>query len=388
MRVLAACSLGGAGHFTPLLGFLEHQQGRNDVVVAGPPALSDLVAAARLEFWPCGEPPEAQLAPMRDQLALAAEHEASVLGNRELFGRLAAAAMLPGMARVFEEWSPDFVLRDPCEYASAVLANRTGTPTAQVAISFADVEASSIKVASPALEEHEPGLTGVLLESPYLTRFPQTLDPSSFPATVRYREPARTSRDALPDWWKGSAAPLVYVTLGTVLGYMSFASDVFDAVLRSIRSLDARVLVTTGRHFDPAVLGPMPAHVHVERWVDQDDVLGTASLVVCHGGSGTVLGALQASVPLVIVPTFADQFENARRVAAAGAGRVVTSRSSGSSARLPPSLEDAPAITAAIEEVLGDEAYRGAAQRIHDEMHAAPLAAEALASVLGARSIS
>ena len=49
-------------------------------------------------------------------------------------------------------------------------------------------------------------------------------------------------------------------------------------------------------------------------------MLARAVAVVCHGGSGTVIGALAAARPLVVVPLFADQPENARRVAALGAG--------------------------------------------------------------------
>lgn len=379
MRLLAACSLGGAGHLIPLLPFLERPRDGDAWVIAGPPALSDMVREAGVDFWPGDEPLEEEVAPIRDQLALAPAHEASVLGNRELFGRLAATAMLPEMTRVFDEWRPGFVLREPCEFASAVLARRTSTPVAQVAISLADVEAGSIRVASPALEEHQLGLTDALFESPYLTRFPASLDPSPFPTTMRYRDAARAPKGELPDWWDGSDAPLVYVSLGTVLGYMSFALDVFHAVVESVRFLDARVLLTVGRRFDPATLGRVPPHVHVEHWVHQADVLVSSSLVVCHGGSGTVLGALAAGVPVVIVPSFADQFENGQRVASAGAGQVVASDAPGT--RRPPGVGDAGRIAAAIQEVLADESYAARAHELAHELGAAPLARDLLASL-------
>jgi UDP:flavonoid glycosyltransferase YjiC (YdhE family) len=67
----------------------------------------------------------------------------------------------------------------------------------------------------------------------------------------------------------------------------------------------------------------VPENVRVERWVPQAEALAQASLVVCHGGSGTVLGALAANLPLVIMPLFADQFANARTLAGAGAAAVV-----------------------------------------------------------------
>ena len=153
-----------------------------------------------------------------------------------------------------------------------------------------------------------------LMASPYLTRFPASLDPSPFPTTVRFREPPAPTGGSLPDWWDGSDAPLVYVTFGTVLGYMTLAADVFRTALAAVHALDVRVLLTVGHRFDPGDLGPIPGNVHVESWVDQVRVFAEADLVVCHGGSGTVFGAVAAGIPLVVVPVFADQFENGHRV--------------------------------------------------------------------------
>ena len=114
----------------------------------------------------------------------------------------------------------------------------------------------------------------------------------------------------------------MYVSFGTVLGRMSFAGEVYRAVIDAVTGLDARVLVTTGHGFDTSRLRDVPGNVHVEAWVDQADVLGEAGLVVCHGGSGTTYGALAAGVPLVVVPVFADQFANAPKVAQARRGHA------------------------------------------------------------------
>ena len=225
MRVLAACSLGGAGHLNPLLPFLaaaRRTRARDPRGGAAP--LREMVELAGYPFRAGGEPPEEEVAPIRERLPVAPPAEASVLGNRELFGRMATLAMLPGMERACAEWGPDFVLREPCEYASAVVAGRLPIPDAQVAISLAEGEAASIASAAPALEEHRHGLVEELWASPYLTRFPASLDPSPFPATVRFREPPPPPGGSAPDWWDGSTAPLLYVTFGTVLGHMSIAA--------------------------------------------------------------------------------------------------------------------------------------------------------------------
>lgn len=370
MRVLAACSLGGAGHLQPLLPFLTAARRRgDDVLVVGPPALAELVRLAGFPFEPGGEPPESEVAPIRERLPVAPPEEASVLGNRELFGRLAAGAMLPRVEELCTRWTPDLVLRDPCEYAAAVVAGRVRIPTAQVAISLAEAEANSIATAAPALEELRPGLVEELRASPYLTRFPASVDPSPFPGTTRYRDGGEPSPTPLPDWWGGSDAPLVYMTFGTVLGHMSIAGDVYRTALDAARELDARVLLTVGRRFDPARLGAVPPHVHVERWVDQARILHETTLVVCHGGSGSAFGALAAGVPLVLVPLFADQRENARRIAGAGAGLVVDA--------------DARSAAEAVEMVLDTPSYRERARRFAEEMADGPDALEVLDGFTG-----
>jgi UDP:flavonoid glycosyltransferase YjiC (YdhE family) len=382
VRVLGACSLGGAGHLRPLAPFLAAAQRRgDDVRVIGPPALREMVEAEGLAFVPGGEPPESDIAPIREQLAVAPPLEASVLGNRELFGRLAADAMLPAVDRIVEEWQPDLVLRDPAEFASAIVAARRSVPVVQVAISLAEVEAGSLAVAAPALDRHGAGMTDALRAVPYLTRFPGALDPSPFPTTIRYHDGDGATARALGDWWPASPtpAPLVYATFGTVLGFMSMAADVFKVALAGVAPLDTRVLVTVGRQLDIEALGAVPDHVHVEPWVDQADVLAVADVVVCHGGSGTVYGALAAGVPLVVVPVFADQFENARRVAASGAGLVVEQQPvDPGGARVPIAMNAAPRITRAIEHVLSNPSLRARAHTIAAEMAATPTVAEAL----------
>ena len=386
MRVLAACSLGGAGHLNPLLPFLAAARRRGDeTLVVAPPGLLALVEESGHAFLAGGEPAEAVVAPIRERLPVAPRQEASVLGNRELFGRLATAAMLPAMERACREWRPELILRDPTEYASAVVGPRRGVPTVQVAISLAEVEARAIDVATPALDAHRPGLAAELRAAPYVTRFPRSLDPSPFAATTRYRADEAGARPgrALPDWWGGAGGPLVYVTFGTVLGHMTMAADIYRIVLRAVGGLTARVLLTVGRRFDPAGLGPVPANVHVEQWVDQADVLPHADLVVCHGGSGTVLGALAAGVPTVMLPMFADQFENARRVTEAGAGRKVGSGRQGTDEhRRPPGIDDAPAIAGAIDAVLADPSCRDRARHLAAEVAAAPAPDAVMAQLL------
>ena len=73
MRILAACSLGGAGHFNPLVPFLRAARRRGDeVLTVGPPALREMVESAGFPSQAGSEPSEEQVAAIKERLPLAA----------------------------------------------------------------------------------------------------------------------------------------------------------------------------------------------------------------------------------------------------------------------------------------------------------------------------
>jgi UDP:flavonoid glycosyltransferase YjiC (YdhE family) len=395
VRVLAACSLGGAGHFNPLVPFLAAAaEGGHELVVVGPPVLRDLVEGAGYPFAPGAQPSRADIAALRAGLPAGLRAEPTVLGAREGFASLATRAMLPAMETVVDVYRPHLVLREPWEYSSAVVSYDRRVPMAQVAISAAAPEHASVEAAADALDGYRPALAGEITRSPYATRLPASLDPSPFPRTLRYHAlPSRPEGQvAVPDRSGGPRRPLVYMTFGAVLSSMSVAQSVFRVALEAVEAVEAKVLLTVGRGFDPAALGPLPPNVLVEQWVDQAKIFGEAAMVVCHGGSGTVFGALAAGLPVVAVPLFADQFENAWLVAESGAGLSVEGGPDAGEAggagppggreRRPIGAGGAPRLAAAIGEVLGNPAYREAARRVAAEMAATPTAAQLLEALL------
>ncbi len=60
--------------------------------------MSDLVTGTGFAFRRA-EPSETEIAPIREKFLVVSHAEALVLGNRELFGRLAVSAMLSCMQR-------------------------------------------------------------------------------------------------------------------------------------------------------------------------------------------------------------------------------------------------------------------------------------------------
>ena len=82
--------------------------------------------------------------------------------------------------------------------------------------------------------------------------------------------------------------------------------------IAEIAPLDVDILVAVGPEGDPTLLGEVPSNVHVERFVAQSAVLPMVDLIVQHGGIGTVLGALGAGLPQLVLPQGADQFSTLR----------------------------------------------------------------------------
>jgi UDP:flavonoid glycosyltransferase YjiC (YdhE family) len=377
MRVLFAAT-GFFGHYTPLVPVIDAVARRGDeLVVLVPPSIEASVAEAGYPYRLGGEPPADAVLAIRERLVTAPAAEAAIFGNRELFGRLCTAAMAPYAQAVFDEWQPDLLLREPTEFASAITAMRRGVPHAQVAIGLAEVEAGALELTAPALEPYGAGIPERLLATPYLARFPASLDPSGYARTRRFREAEAIDEiQPLPDWWAGAKKPLVYVSFGSIAGGLVSTAQVYRAALDAVAGLDVRVLLTLGRGGDWRRLGEIPPNVHVERWVAQARVLREASLVVSHGGAGTTFGALAAGLPVVVVPLFSDQFHNAKAVARTGAGIVVEPdrRDGGRTV-------DAGRLEAAIRRALVDVSQATAANRIRKEMGATPLIADALESL-------
>jgi MGT family glycosyltransferase len=120
--------------------------------------------------------------------------------------------------------------------------------------------------------------------------------------------------------------PWVHVTEGTAQYQEPF---LLRAAARGLGGQPLEVILTTGQFSrDPATLGlyPLPANVHVDRWVSHEDLLPRCAAIVTTGGAATVLASLTAGVPLVVVPTFWDKSDNARRVVEAGVGLRLSPR--------------------------------------------------------------
>jgi MGT family glycosyltransferase len=199
-------------------------------------------------------------------------------------------------------------------------------------------------------------------------------DRRELPASVHYvgaclwhpPEPPGTSAwlDRIP-----SVRPWVHVTEGT-----SHFTDhvVLRAAAEGLADAPVEAILTTGRGRTVPALDDVAGNVHVTDWLSHDVLLDRCAAVVTTGGMGTVMAALRAGVPLVVVPTGWDKPATAQRVVAAGVG-----------VRLDPRRCTAARLRAAVDRVLGDPGIRARARRAAERLAAAPGPAGAAALIEG-----
>jgi len=89
--------------------------------------------------------------------------------------------------------------------------------------------------------------------------------------------------------------------------------------LAALAEEPVRVVATTNR-VAPQQPIEVPANAKLVEWLSYSQLMPAASLVVSHGGHGTVARALGAGTPVLVCPIIGDMSETAMRVAWAGAG--------------------------------------------------------------------
>jgi len=376
MRILFT-SIRATGHLTPLVPYAQaFQRHGHDVRVAAADGLTEAIEATGLSPAPFGHPGDEEQARI-----IASDPEPDKMTGfvlRELFVGALPRAALPKLRETVRDWRPDLIVREASEYAAVIAAEEAGIPHVRVSVSNGHTFRNAIAPFDDLrIEQGLPPDGGASLRNaPAFSAFPASLEESGGDGgaspQIRVRLPRETApRDApRPDWLPEGDAPFVYMTFGTVLGASDRARATFRAALDAVADMPVRALMTTGPSMDVGALGEVPANLRLEAWIPQDLVLARASAMVCHGGSGTSIGGLAAGVPMVVTPVGADQPENARRIAAVGAGIAVTDR-------------DPAEIRTAIERALTDPAIRDAAGRLAAEIAATPDVDAAVATMIG-----
>jgi UDP:flavonoid glycosyltransferase YjiC (YdhE family) len=360
VRILVSC-IPSEGHFRPLLPLARALADRgHDVAFATAAAWEPRVEEAGYPLLAAGvsqQEARAQLTEAFAEIFALPPESRRPEAFTTIFALTHAPQKLSALLAAARSWRPDAIVYDSADLAAPVVAATLGVPS--VNHSFGAM--IPLAVLKRAEEGAAPLWRGQGLEpAPYAGAFGGLyvdISPPTFAweqplgESVRLR-PVPLDAGETPPWLEELEPPLVYVTMGTVHNDPALFPPLLDAL-----DGDVSAVVTVGRGSDPAAFGPMKPRVRIESFVHQGDVLSSCDAVICHGGSGTTLGALAHGVPLVLVPQGADQFDNAARCLAAGVAVVIG-----------PDELSADSVRTALRQVLDDPAFAHAARRVAAEI--------------------
>jgi len=161
-------------------------------------------------------------------------------------------------------------------------------------------------------------------------------------SSVRRTETRIELPDLLTDRPPGSA--LIYFSLGS-LG--SADVKLMRRVISALARTPHRYIVSKGPLHEEVVLAP---NMWGAEFLPQTEVLPLVDLVITHGGNNTTTEALHFGVPMIVLPLFWDQYDNAQRVVETGFGL-----------RLDPYRFTDVELRVAIKKLLGDDELRARA---------------------------
>ena len=363
MRVLFT-SRPGVGHLYPLLPLARAARNAgHSVLVAAAEAHRADVEGTGLGFAPT----------RHDKVDLVALHRGLAPDQirpfmfKERFADVELAERLPDLQGLVRSWRPDLVVHEPAEFAGTLAAAAARLPHATV--SFGPMlQPDVLELAAASAARHwtaagvEPDATAGMYTHLYLDICPPSLQVpkmGSVPVAHLLR-PVPFGADGGADSEELAAlvGPVVYFTLGTAYGR---DAGLFRMIIEGIAPEAGTVIVTIGGLIDRQDLGLPPANVQIHRFIPQAQLLPRCDLVVTHGGSGSMLGAMSAGLPVLMLPQGADQFYNAERILAAGAGLV-----------LRPLEVGVESVRDAVRALLTDPAFGVRARKIAAEIAAMP----------------
>ncbi len=217
---------------------------------------------------------------------------------------------------------------------------------------------------APPLDELE-----LMAVSPWLNLYlyPRELDyERASPPPGRWVALESCVRDEREPWSPPpGAGPLVYLSLGS-LG--SADVELMQGLIDTLAPHDdLRVVVSLGPQHERL---RVPEHMTGAEYVPQTAILPHAQAVITHGGNNTVTESVHFGAPMVVLPIFWDQHDNAQRVPECGLGK-----------RLNTYGHEPRELFAALRELLSDRRLEERLTAISRRLQASPGTAKAAAAI-------
>jgi MGT family glycosyltransferase len=214
---------------------------------------------------------------------------------------------------------------------------------------------ASVGVAPCPLEEfntHSPWLNLYLFPEAADYRRAEPLGPTwhRLQSTVRTGEAPFDVTTQVPGEGK-----VVYLSLGS-LGCMDVG--LMQRLIDAMATTEHRTIVSMGPLKDQMTLGP---NMFGDEFLPQPSILPQCDLLITHGGNNTTCEGFHFGLPMIGLPLFWDQYDNAQRLDETGFG-----------VRLPTYDWEPAQLTGAVDRLLADEALAARMKDIAATVQADP----------------
>ena len=116
----------------------------------------------------------------------------------------------------------------------------------------------------------------------------------------------------LPVEFKNKLQPndkLIYVSMGSM---GSIDVELQKRLMNALKDTPHKYIFSKGPRHDEFELAD---NMYGERYLPQTSILPMVDLVITHGGNNSISETLFCGKPMIVMPLFADQFDNAQRIA-------------------------------------------------------------------------
>ncbi|HEV8560401.1 MAG TPA: nucleotide disphospho-sugar-binding domain-containing protein [Actinophytocola sp.] len=168
-------------------------------------------------------------------------------------------------------------------------------------------------------------------------------------SSVRETDAAFELPDVVRDRPEGSG--LVYLSLGSLGGA---DVDLMQRLVDVLATTRHRYIVSKGPQADRITLA---GNMYGDAFLPQTSIIGHVDLVITHGGNNTTTEALHFGKPMIVLPLFWDQYDNAQRIDELGFGRRLSTYS----------CTDRE-LTGAVDALLADQDLRERLARIGEQI--------------------
>ncbi|MEV1155066.1 glycosyltransferase [Micromonospora chokoriensis] len=368
MRVLFSTTP-AFGHFLPLLPLARAFRRRgHDVAIVTAAGMTPLIAPEGFDLLPAGPMPDVLFAEVGRKLGVNPATSPTPEAVAEFFAGVRVDLTADEALAEARRWQPDLIVNEMVDFVGPMIAAGLDVPLGTLAFGpsvpaeFTDALTAVVRtryeergLPAPA---QTPSGRWLLDTCPPGLQFPDFVVPSGVERIALRPQPHQalnspTGAGKQP----ADGRPRVLVSFGTV-----FADPaVVGPLLGALTAFDVDVLATLGLDGKPQDYQLDSDRVQFSPFVPLAQLLENVSAVISHGGAGTTLGTLTRGIPMVVVPQGADQFIQADRVAASGAGIA-----------LAPEQAEPSAIAAALRRLLDEPTFTTEARRISAEIAVLP----------------